>query len=234
MIIAIDGPAGAGKSTIARALAARLGFAFLDTGALYRCAVLAGLLRDAAPEDIVAGLDIRLGERVLLDGEDVTSAIRDPKITDLTPATAARPQVRAALTEKQRELLSHGDWVAEGRDIGTVVAPEAELKIFLTASVDERARRRANEHGEDLATVRLALIERDRLDSTREHGPLYAASDAIEVDTTDMTTEQVVETIIALVPESFTLAPALFAIGPEGVAAPRKRQRQAAPRAANA
>src|SRR5271166_2771768 len=183
MIIAIDGPAGAGKSTVARALAARLGFAFLDTGALYRCAVLAGLLRGAAPEDIVAGLDIRLGERVLLDGEDVTSAIRDPKISRLTPATAARPEVRAALTDKQRELLSHGNWVAEGRDIGTVVAPHAELKIFLTASVDERTRRRAEEHGDDVAAVRRALIERDRLDSTREHGRLYAASDAVEIDT---------------------------------------------------
>jgi CMP/dCMP kinase len=224
MIIAIDGPAGAGKSTIARALAARLGFAFLDTGALYRCAVLAGLLRDAAPEEIVAGLDIRLGERVLLDGQDVTQAIRDPEISRLTPSTAARPQVRAALTDKQRELLSHGNWVAEGRDIGTVVAPAAELKIFLTASVDERARRRASEHGEEADAVRLALIERDRLDSTREHGPLYAASDAIEMDTTELTTEEVVEAVIALVPESYTLAPALFAVGPEGVAAPRNRR----------
>jgi CMP/dCMP kinase len=228
MIIAIDGPAGAGKSTVARALAARLGFAFLDTGALYRCAVLAGLLRGAAPEDIVAGLDIRLGERVLLDGEDVTSAIRDPKISRLTPATAARPEVRAALTDKQRELLSHGKWIAEGRDIGTVVAPQAELKIFLTASVDERARRRAEEHGEDVVAVRHALIERDRLDSTREHGRLYAAPDAVEIDTTDLSTEDVVEAIIALIPETLTSTPALFAIGPEGVAAPRRRSRRTA------
>jgi cytidylate kinase len=229
MIIAIDGPAGAGKSTIARALAARLGFAFLDTGALYRCAVLAGLLRDAAPEEIVAGLDIQLGERVLLDGQDVTQAIRDPEISRLTPSTAARPQVRAALTDKQRELLSHGNWVAEGRDIGTVVAPAAELKIFLTASVDERTRRRASEHGQEADAVRLALIERDRLDSTREHGPLYAASDAIEMDTTELTTEEVVEAVIALVPESYTLAPALFAVGPADIALPRRGRRQAVP-----
>lgn len=233
MIIAIDGPAGAGKSTIARALAARLGFAYLDTGALYRCAVLAGIRRDAPPEDIVAGLDLRLGERVLLDGEDVTTAIRSPQISRLTPAAAARAELRAALTDKQRELLAHGDWVAEGRDIGTVVAPQAELKIFLTASLDERARRRAGEHGEDIAKVRGELLERDRLDSTREHGRLYAAPDSIELDTTDMSTEEVVDAVLALVPESYTRAPALFAVGPESVAAPRKRERHAGRRAAS-
>jgi cytidylate kinase len=228
MIIAIDGPAGAGKSTIARTVAARLGFAFLDTGALYRCAALAVLQRessqrDMAPQDIVGGLDIRLGERVMLDGEDVTSAIRQPEISRLTPAMAALPEVRAALTKKQRELMAHGNWVAEGRDLGTVVVPDAEVKVFLTASVEERALRRAREHGEDLDAVRRALGERDRMDREREHGPLQAASDAIEVDTTGMTLEQAAEAVLALVPGSYTLAPALFAIAPEGVAAPRKR-----------
>jgi cytidylate kinase len=133
VIIAIDGPAGAGKSTIARAVAARLGFAFLDTGALYRCAALAGVRRQVPPEEIVEDLDIRLGECILLDGEDVTSAIRQPEISRLTPAMAALPRVRAALTNKQRELMAHGNWVAEGRDIGTVVVPDAEVKVFLTA-----------------------------------------------------------------------------------------------------
>jgi CMP/dCMP kinase len=233
MIIAMDGPAGAGKSTVARAVAARLGFAFLDTGALYRCAVLAGLLRGVAPEDIVTGLDISLGERVLLDGEDVTSAIRDPKICHLSSSTAAQPQVRSALTEKQREMLSHGDWVAEGRDIGTVVAPAAEIKVFLTASVEERARRRAIEQGQAVDIVRLALIERDRLDSTREHGPLNIAPDAIEIDTTHLDTEEVVEAVIALVPDSYTMRPALFAIAPESVAWPQKHRRPSMQRAAS-
>src|ERR1700724_4085347 len=116
MIIAIDGPAGAGKSTIARAVAARLGFAFLDTGALYPGAVLCGLRRGAAPEDVVESMDVRLGERIVLDGEDVTSAIRAPEINELTPAAATRPLLRDALTNKQREMLSHSSWVAEGRD----------------------------------------------------------------------------------------------------------------------
>lgn len=229
VIIAIDGPAGAGKSTIARAVAARLGFAFLDTGALYRCAVLAGVRRQAPPQDIVEALDISLGERILLDGEDVTSAIRDPEISRLTPAMAALPQVRAALTDKQRELIAHGNWVVEGRDIGTVVAPSAEVKVFLTASAEARALRRASEHGGDVATVRSALLDRDKMDREREHGPLHAASDAIEIDTSEMSTQEAVEAVLALVPERYTLTPALFAVAPEGVAAPRKRSRRVSP-----
>jgi CMP/dCMP kinase len=225
MIIAIDGPAGAGKSTIARAIAARLGFAFLDTGALYRCAVLAGVRRGAAPEDIVAGLDIELGERILLDGVDVTAAIRAPEISELTPTAAARPALRAALTQKQIALMSHGDWVAEGRDIGTVVMPDADVKVFLTASVEERARRRAQEHDLDIEGVRSALLARDRMDREREHGPLHAAPDAIEIDTTEMTSEEAVEAVLELVPSTYTLAPALFAVAPAGVAAPRRRRR---------
>lgn len=224
VIIAIDGPAGAGKSTIARAVAARLGFAFLDTGALYRCAVLAGVRREVPPEEIVEVLDIRLGERIMLDGEDVTSAIRQPEISRLTPAMAALPRVRAALTEKQREMMAHGNWVAEGRDIGTVVVPDADVKVFLTASVEARARRRASEHGEDVETVRRALHERDKMDREREHGPLHAAADAIEIDTTEMSTEEAVEAVLALVPDAFKGSPALFALAPEGLAAPKKRR----------
>jgi cytidylate kinase len=227
MIVAIDGPAGAGKSTVAMAVAARLGFAFLDTGALYRCAVLRGLRRNLPPEDVVDSMDVRLGERIVLDGEDVTSAIRAPEISELTPAAAAKPLLRDALTAKQREMLAHGDWVAEGRDIGTVVVPHAEVKVFLTASVEERARRRAGEHGEDLEIVRRALIERDRLDSTREHGPLGLAADATEIDTTGMTTEEAVEAVLALVPAAYTSTPALFAVAPDGTAVPRKRRRAA-------
>jgi cytidylate kinase len=228
MIVAIDGPAGAGKSTVARAVAARLGFAFLDTGALYRCAVLYGLQRGLPPEDVVEEMDVRLGERILLDGEDATSAIRESHISRLTPAAAARPELRHALTVKQRGLLAHGNWVAEGRDIGTVVVPHAEVKVFLTASVEARARRRAAESDEDVEAVRLALVERDRLDSIREHGPLHAAVDAIEIDTTHIGLEEAIDAVIALVPEAYTQAPALFAVSPEGTAPPRKRRRRSA------
>jgi CMP/dCMP kinase len=224
MIVAIDGPAGAGKSTVARAVAARLGFAYLDTGALYRCAVLAGLRRGAAPEEIVAGLDISLGERILLDGEDVTAAIRVPEISELTPTAAARPALRAALTQKQIALMAHGNWVAEGRDVGTVVVPDAEVKVFLTASVQERARRRAQEHDQGVEEVRRALVERDEMDRTREHGPLRTAPDATEIDTTGMTLEEVVDAIIELIPTRYSLSPALFAVGPAGVAPPRRRR----------
>ncbi len=225
MIVAIDGPAGAGKSTLARAVAARLGFAFLDTGALYRCAVLHGLRQGCPPEQVVGEMDVRLGDRVLLGGEDVTSAIRQPEISRLTPSVAARPALREALTEKQRALLAHGDWVAEGRDVGTVVAPHADLKVFLTASVQARARRRAAEHGTDVEAVMRELIERDHLDSVREHGPLHAALDAIEIDTTDLSLADAVEAVVALVPDGYVHRPALFAIAPEGVAPPRGRRR---------
>lgn len=227
MIIAIDGPAGAGKSTVAQVVAARVGFALLDTGALYRCAVLCGLRRGLPPEDVAEEMDVRLGERVLLDGEDVTSTIREAHISRLTPAAAARPKLRHVLTEKQRVLLAHGDWVAEGRDIGTVVAPHAEIKVFLTASIDARARRRAAETGEDVEAVRLALIERDQMDSIREHGPLHPAPDAVEIDTTHISLAEGIDAVLALVPDAHTRSPALFAVTPEGVAPPRKGGRLA-------
>jgi CMP/dCMP kinase len=185
MLVAIDGPAGAGKSTVARAAADALGFTYLDSGAMYRAAALAGD-RDPATLDIVFG-----DGRVLLDGEDVTDAIRTPEISDLASRRAADPAVREALVVKQRELLANGDWVAEGRDIGTVVAPGADLKVWLTADPEERARRR----GEPPEDVR----SRDERDATREHSPMVAAEDAVEVDTTGLSIDDVVGRIVALV-----------------------------------
>src|SRR5271165_4293223 len=148
MVIAIDGPAGAGKSTVARALARRLGFTYLDSGAMYRCVALLTLRDpDADHAALAAAADIELGGAVLLDGEDVSAAIRAPEVSRQASIVAAEPAVREALVAKQRRLLSSGDWVAEGRDIGTVVAPAAELKVYLDADAAERARRRAVEIG---------------------------------------------------------------------------------------
>src|ERR1019366_123860 len=143
MIVAIDGPAGAGKSTVARALAAALGFGYLDSGAMYRCVALASLedtARSAAEH--AASLEVSIGDRVLLGGQDVTHAIRSPTVSAQASVVAADPGVRVALVTRQRELLATGDWVAAGRDIGTVVAPGAAVKVFLTASEAERATRR--------------------------------------------------------------------------------------------
>ncbi len=193
MVIAIDGPAGAGKSTVARAVAARLGFTYLDTGAMYRCVALAG-------GDGVDGLDIRVGDRVLLDGRDVTDAIRTPEVTARASEVSADPAVREALVRKQQQIVRDGDWVAEGRDIGTVVAPWAEVKVFLTADPAERARRRAAQYGLDEAEVLRDQIERDRRDTEREHSPLRPAGDAVEVDTTGLTLDEVVDQVVGLVP----------------------------------
>jgi cytidylate kinase len=185
MLVAIDGPAGAGKSTVARAAADALGFTYLDSGAMYRAVAL------AAPRD-PASLRIAFAHgRVLLDGEDVSEAIRTPEISQAASRVATDPAVRAALVEQQRALLAGGDWVAEGRDIGTVVAPGAEVKVWLTASLEERARRR----GESAADVR----ERDERDEGREHSPMVAAADAVEIDTTGLTVDEVVARIVALV-----------------------------------
>jgi cytidylate kinase len=202
MLIAIDGPAGAGKSTVARALARRLGFAYLDSGAMYRCVGLLAL-RDpaAAPGELARGARIELAAgRVLLDGEDVSEAIRTPEVAETASRAAADPQVREALVVKQREAIADGDWVAEGRDIGTVVAPDAALKVYLTADPAERARRRAAELGVDVATVLAEQAERDERDSTRVHGPLRAAPDAITLDTTGLPVAEVVERIAAILP----------------------------------
>jgi cytidylate kinase len=196
MLVAIDGPAGAGKSTVARAAAAALGATYLDTGAMYRCVALARL-RD--PQADPAALVIELvGERVLLGGEDVSAAIREPQVTEAASRVAADPAVRAALVARQRALLAAGDWVAEGRDIGTVVAPHAELKIFLTADPRERARRRADQTGRPLDDVLAEQQHRDDRDATREVSPLEAAADAMTLDTTGLTLAEVVDRIVAL------------------------------------
>jgi cytidylate kinase len=195
MLIAIDGPAGAGKSTVARAVAAALGFTYLDTGAMYRCIALAELRGAADP--LAATIALR-PDGVTLDGEDVSTQIRTPEVSARASEVAARPEVRASLVQRQRELIARGDYVAEGRDIGTVVAPDAELKVFLTASPEERARRRATEIGADAQTVLAEQTLRDERDSTRQHSPLAAADDAIEVDTTGLGIDEVVQRIVDL------------------------------------
>lgn len=198
MIIAIDGPAGAGKSTVARAVASALGATYLDSGAMYRVIALRSL-DGTEPAHAAKGVKIGLGERVTADGEDVTEQIRTPEVTARASEVAALPEVREALVEKQRELLfDGGNWVAEGRDIGTVVAPDADLKVYLTASEEERAKRRAAEHGLDTASVKAAQAERDRRDATRDYSPLKPAEDAIEVDTTALQIDDVVNRIVEL------------------------------------
>ena len=228
MLVAIDGPAGAGKSTVARALARELGFTYLNSGAMYRSVALAALERgggalptrpgalgeiareisidfaytpspsapEASPEDAREP-----SSRVLLDGRDVSGEIRAPDVSEAASFVAADPAVREALVAKQRELIARGDWVAEGRDIGTVVAPDAALKIFLTADQRERARRRAAELGADVETVLAEQTMRDERDITRAHSPLMAAPDAVTLDTTGLGVEEVVGRIAALVNE---------------------------------
>ncbi|HEY2601986.1 MAG TPA: (d)CMP kinase [Thermoleophilaceae bacterium] len=200
MVIAIDGPAGAGKSTVARGVAERLGFTYLDSGAMYRAAALAAMGRgERTPAEVAEAMKLELGERVLVDGTDVTDAIRSPAVSEAASKIATDQDVRTALAAKQRELLSEGDWVAEGRDIGTVVKPDAELKIFLTASPEERARRRALELGADWQTVLREQTLRDQQDEEREHSPLRAAADSIELDSTARPAEDVISQIVALV-----------------------------------
>jgi cytidylate kinase len=198
MVVAIDGPAGAGKSTVARATAVALGFTYLDSGAMYRAAALALIEGGGEPADRAAELKIDFGERVVVNGRDVTQDIRAPEVSEAASRIAVEPGVRTALVDKQRALLDAGDWVAEGRDIGTVVAPGAELKVFLTAAPEERARRRATELGADWRTVLADQTLRDEQDRSREASPLRAADDAVELDTTGRTVEEVVEEIVAL------------------------------------
>jgi cytidylate kinase len=199
MVVTIDGPAGAGKSTVAKALSQRLRFAYLDSGAMYRCVALAALQRGEQPGRIASELEITLGERVLLDGLDVTAEIRNAEVSQAASRAAADPDVREAMVAAQRRLMASGDWVAEGRDIGTIVAPDASVKVFLTADATERARRRAQELGLEAATVLAEQAIRDERDGTREHAPLRPAAGAVVLDTTALTLAEVVDRIAALV-----------------------------------
>jgi CMP/dCMP kinase len=198
-VVAIDGPAGAGKSTVARAVAQRLGYTYLDSGAMYRCVALASLQRAQPPAQVAGELEISLGDRVLLDGEDVTGAIRAPEVSEAASVVAAAPAVRAAMVEQQRRLLASGDWAAEGRDIGTVVWPQAEVKVFLTASPDARATRRAAQIGADAAVVLAEQTIRDRRDTERASSPLQAAPDAVTIDTSELAFDEVVDRVVSLV-----------------------------------
>jgi len=218
MIIAIDGPAGSGKSTVARTIAARLGYHYLDTGAMYRAVTVLASRQGALLEDETALAQLARtatidfgyapGEAtptlVTIDGCDVTSAIRTPQTDAGVSIVARQPQVRRALVSQQRELAAQHDTVVEGRDIGTVVFPDAQLKVFLTADPKVRARRRIEQNQEqELATdlgrreTYESLIARDLADSSREHSPLSAAADARVLDTTDLSFDAVVEQILA-------------------------------------
>jgi cytidylate kinase len=199
MVVAIDGPAGAGKSTVARAVADALGFTYLDSGAMYRCVGLAAREQGREPAEVAPELRIELGERVLCDGRDVTDAIRTPEASETASRAAADPAVRKAVVAEQQRLVAQGDWVAEGRDIGTVVAPDAAVKVFLTASPQERARRRAEQIGADVETVLQEQTIRDERDTTREHSPLVPADDAVQLDTTGLTLDDVIARVAALV-----------------------------------
>lgn len=214
MQIAIDGPAGAGKSTIARALAETLGIVYIDTGAMYRALTLAALeagvpaAEGPALDRLLAETRLELspgteGQRVHLNGRDVSEAIRRPAISEAVSSYSALPALRRALTAEQQRMAEATDVIMDGRDIGTVVLPRADLKIFLTASVAERARRRHKEweakgHTLDIRQIEADIAERDEKDRTRSHAPLKKAADAIEVDTDGMTISEVCDEILRL------------------------------------
>jgi cytidylate kinase len=199
-VIAIDGPAGSGKSTIGRAVAAALGLEYLDTGAMYRSVTFAALRRGIDPTDAAAvaelapTLTIVIAEKVSVDGEDATEAIRGPEVTRAVSAVAANPDVRREMVRRQRAWATERDGgVLEGRDIGTVVFPDAELKVYLTADEAERLRRRALEAGEEVAQD---IARRDRADASRAVSPLYAADDALVIDTTGRSIDDIVEEVL--------------------------------------
>ena len=206
LIVAIDGPAGAGKSTVGRALAKRLGLEYLDTGAMYRAVAHAALRRgipvtdDEQVADLARNLDLTVGEAgVIIDGRDATTAIRGREVTEAVSAVAANTPVREELRARQRQWADErGGGVIEGRDIGSVVFPDATLKLYITASPRTRAERRVREIGGDVDEVEASINERDRRDMTRVDGPLRPADGAIEVDTTGLTVDEVVEHVLEL------------------------------------
>lgn len=213
-VIAIDGPAGAGKSTVARAVAEALGYRYLDTGAMYRVVALVALEAGIELSDgdslgaMARDLDLDLdGIRVLVNGRDVTERIREEDVTEAVSKVSAHPGVRASMVEQQRSIGERADVVIEGRDIGTTVFPRAEVKVFLTASLDERARRRCEDLGipcdeDTIEGVKASIAERDEADSQRESSPLRRPDDATDLDTTNRTTDEVIDAIVRLVRSS--------------------------------
>jgi CMP/dCMP kinase len=208
-VVALDGPSGTGKSTVARRLAARLGARYLDTGAMYRAATVAALRKGVDLADGVAITTVVEAARIeistdpanvsiSLDGEPVDAAIRSPETTAAVSAVSAVPAVRALLVDAQRELIADGGIVVEGRDIGSVVWPTARPKVYLTASPEARAQRRAGEFGEDVAAVAADIARRDNLDSSRAASPLTQTADAIELDTTSLGVDEVVDRLVEL------------------------------------
>lgn len=209
LVIAIDGPAGAGKSTVGRALAQRLGVGYLDTGAMYRAMTVAAQRRGVAEGDLdevaemapTVSIDIAPDGAVTVDGCDATAAIRSRDVTESVSQIAANPAVRDVLVAQQRDWVAErGGAVVEGRDIGTVVFPDAALKLYVTASARVRAERRVAEIGGDIDEMEASILLRDRFDSSREHSPLSEASDAVVVDTTGMTIDEVVDHIAEMLP----------------------------------
>jgi CMP/dCMP kinase len=205
-VIAIDGPAGSGKSTVARAVAERLGLDYLDTGAMYRAVTFAAMHRGIDPDDndavarLSRDIDIEVADTVMVDGADATIEIRSPEVTRAVSVVAANPEVRRELRARQREwAASHGGGVIEGRDIGTVVFPDAEVKVYLTADDSERASRRSKEmldlHYDEVAAD---IARRDHVDSTRSTSPLAVADDAVRLDTTGQSVDEVVESVVGL------------------------------------
>jgi len=209
LVIAIDGPAGAGKSTVGRAVARRLGLEYLDTGAMYRAVTFAALRRgipvtdDAAIAELARHLELEVGEHgVFVDGIDATTAIRGREVTEAVSAVAAITPVREELRTRQRQWArARGGGVIEGRDIGSVVFPDATLKLYVTASPRVRAERRVAELGGDVDEIAASIAERDRRDMERADGPLRAADGAVVVDTSEMSIDEVVEHILGLLPE---------------------------------